>query len=241
MSVEKQAKRKSKAQLRKPPEGTVVWTEQTFDRLVTGVPEPLVSRMRVDNSMLINVLGREEDAFPVLRRILTDNHETEREQRRLARRALRLARSLLQSGTLTRLDEVDEFGRRYVLTVDLPEDFALNQELAHFALAALDVLDPEAEEHTLDIVSVIEAVLEGPRQILFAQQHAARGEAVNEMKADGIEYEERMRAARPDHLAAAAGRAARGDVRALPREPPVAAPRTRWSPSRSCGRCTSRG
>ena len=192
MSVEKQAKRKSKAQLRKPPEGTVVWTEQTFDRLVTGVPEQLVSRMRVDNSMLINVLGREEDAFPVLRRLLTDNHETERDQRRLARRALRLARSLLQSGTLTRLGEVDEFGRRYVLTVDLPEDFALNQELAHFALAALDVLDPEAEEHTLDIVSVIEAVLEGPRQILFAQQYAARGEAVNEMKADGIEYEERM-------------------------------------------------
>ena len=108
------------------------------------MPEPLVSRMRVDNSMLINVLAREEDAFPVLRRLLTDNHETERDQRRLARRALRLARSLLQSGTLTRLDEPDEFGRRYVLTVDLPEDFALNQELAHFALAALDVLDPEA-------------------------------------------------------------------------------------------------
>ena len=192
MSVEKQAKRKSKPQLRKPPEGTVVWTEQTFDRLVTGVPEQLVSRMRVDNSMLINVLGREEDAFPVLRRILTDNHETERDKLRLSRRALRLARSLLQSGTLTRLDEVDAFGRRYVLTVDLPEDFALNQELAHFALAALDVLDPEAEEHTLDIVSVIESVLEGPRQILFAQQYAARGEAVNEMKADGIEYEERM-------------------------------------------------
>jgi superfamily II RNA helicase len=192
MSVEKQAKRKSKAQLRKPPEGTVVWTEQTFERLVNGIPEQLVSRMRVDNSMLINVLGRDEDAFPVLRRLLTDNHESERDKLRLSRRALRLARSLVQSGTLTRLDEVDEFGRRYVLTVDLPEDFALNQELAHFALAALDVLDPEAEEHTLDIVSVIEAVLEGPRQILFAQQHAARGVAVNEMKADGIEYEERM-------------------------------------------------
>jgi superfamily II RNA helicase len=192
MSEEKRAKRSSKAQLRRPPEGTVVWTEQTFEKLRDGVPEPLVSRMRVDNSMLINVLGREEDAFPVLRRILTDNHESERERARLARRALRLARSLRQSGTLTRLDEVDEFGRRYVLTVDLPEDFALNQELAHFALAALDVLDPEAEEHTLDIVSVVESVLEGPRQILFAQQYAARGEAVNEMKADGIEYEERM-------------------------------------------------
>ncbi|WP_435747704.1 DEAD/DEAH box helicase [Nocardioides sp. SYSU DS0663] len=196
MSEEKRAKRKSKAQLKKPPEGTVVWTQETFDKLVAGTPEPLVSRMKVDNAMIINVLAREEDAFPVLRRLLQDNHEDRRSQLRLSRRALRLARSLLRSGVLTRLDEPDEHGRRYVVTVDLPPDFALNQPLAHFALAALDTLDPEPpggpEEHTLDIVSVIEAVLEAPRQILFAQQHAARGEAVAQMKADGLEYDERM-------------------------------------------------
>ncbi|MFL6004373.1 MAG: DEAD/DEAH box helicase [Nocardioides sp.] len=186
-------KKKSKAQLRKPPEGTVVWTEQTFDKLVSGTPEPLVSRMRVDNAMLINVLSRDEDAFPVLRRLLTDNHEGPGQRVRLVRRALRLARSLLRSGVLTRLDEPDEHGRRYVLTVDLPPDFALNQPLAHFALAAFDVLDPESPEYTLDVVSVVEAVLEGPRQILFAQQHAARGEAIAELKADGVEYEERVR------------------------------------------------
>ena len=184
--------KRSKAQLRKPPSGTVVWTEQTFDKLVSGEPEPLTSRMKVDNSMLINVISREEDAFPVLRRLLTDNHEEPRQQVKLVRRALRLARSLVTSGTLTRLDELDEFGRRYVMTVDLPPDFALNQPLAHFALAAFDVLDPEAPTYTLDVVSVVEAVLEGPRQVLFAQQHAARGEAIGEMKADGIEYDERM-------------------------------------------------
>ncbi len=192
LSASKLAKKKSKAHLRKPPDGTIVWTEQTFDKLVAGVPEPLVSRMRVDNAMLVNVLAREEDAFPVLRRLLTDNHSEPREQRRLARRAVRLARSLLRSGILTRLDERDSFGRRYVLTVDLPEDFALNQELAHYALAALDVLDPEAETYALDAVSVIEAVLEQPRQVLWAQQHEARGEAIAAMKADGIEYDERM-------------------------------------------------
>ena len=186
------AKRKSKAQLKKPPEGTVVWTEQTYDKLVAGVPEQLTSRMRVDNAMLINVATREEDAFAVMRRLLTDNHEDRRQQLRLARRALRLARSLLRTGVLTRLDEVDEFGRRYVLTVDLPADFALNQPLAHFALAALDVLDPESDTYTLDIVSVVESVLEAPRQILMAQQFTARGEAVSEMKADGLEYDERM-------------------------------------------------
>jgi superfamily II RNA helicase len=186
-------KKNSKAHLRKPPEGTVVWTEQTFDKLVAGVPERLTSRMKVDNAMLVNVISREEDAFPVLRRLLTENHSDAREQRRLARRALRLARSLLRSGILTRLDEPDDFGRRYVLTVDLPDDFALNQELAHFALAAFDVLDPEAETYALDVLSVVEAVLEQPRQVLWAQQHEARGEAIAAMKADGIEYDERMR------------------------------------------------
>ncbi|NYD41989.1 DEAD/DEAH box helicase [Nocardioides panaciterrulae] len=190
-------RKNAKAQLRKPPEGTVVWTEQTFDKLVAGVPEQLVSRMKVDNAMIVNVVAREEDAFAVLRRLLTDNHEDRRRQLRLARRALRLARSLVRSGVLTRLEQRDEFGRRYVLTVDLPEDFALNQPLALFALAALDVLEPPqdpggSEAYTLDVVSVIEAVLEAPRQILFAQQHAARGEAIAEMKADGLEYDERM-------------------------------------------------
>ena len=192
MSDSKRAKRASKAALKKPPPGTVVWTEQTYQKLVSGDPEPLRSRMLVDNAMLVNVAAREEDAFAVMRRLLTDNHEDRRTQLRLARRALRLARGLVRNGVLKRLDEPDEFGRRYVLTVELPEDFALNQPLALFAIACLDLLDPEAESYPLDIVSVIEAVLDPPRQILFAQQHEARGEAVAEMKADGLEYDERM-------------------------------------------------
>ncbi|HET6153027.1 MAG TPA: DUF3516 domain-containing protein [Marmoricola sp.] len=185
-------KKQKSVRRKKPADGEVVWAESTFDKLVSGTPEQLVSRMKVDNAMLINVVTREEDAFPVLRRLLTDNHESRGNQLRLARRALRLARSLVHSDVLTRLDAVDEFGRRYVLTVDLPADFALNQPLSHFALAAFDVLDPEADEHTLDLLSVVEAVLEAPRQILSQQQYIARGLAVAEMKADGIEYEERM-------------------------------------------------
>ena len=39
---------------------------------------------------------------------------------------------------------------------------------------------------------MIEATLEDPRQVLFAQQFKARGEAVAAMKAEGIEYDERM-------------------------------------------------
>ena len=192
MSEAKRAKRASKAHLKKAPEGAVVWSEQTFDRLVAGQPEKLMSRMKVDDSMLINVFSRDEDAFVVLRRLLTDNHEDRRSQLRLVRRALRLVRSLVESGVLTRLDAPDEFGRRYVLTVDLPPDFALNQPLASFALAALDLLDAESPNYPLDVTSVIEAVLDPPMPVLFAQQHAARGDEIGRLKADGVEYEERM-------------------------------------------------
>ena len=192
MGEAKRAKRASRPTLKKPPAGTVVWTEQTYLKLVEGRPETLKSQMKVDNSMLVNVVSREEDAFPVLRRLLTDNHEDRKTQLRLAKRAVRLARSLVASGVLTRLDEVDAFGRRYVLTEALPEDFALNQPLAHFALAVFDVLDPDAETYSLDVLSVVEASLEAPRPLLYAQQHAARGEAIAALKADGVEYDERM-------------------------------------------------
>ncbi len=78
------------------------------------------------------------------------------------------------------------------LTIDVPRNFALNQQLSPFALAAMDLLNVESPDHALDVVSVIEATLSDPRQILIAQQHQARGEAVAAMKADGIEYEERL-------------------------------------------------
>ena len=90
------------------------------------------------------------------------------------------------------MPEPDADGPPLRLTVDLQRDFALNQPLSPFALAALELLDPESETYALDVVSVIEATLEDPRQVLMAQQFRARGEAVAAMKAEGIEYDERM-------------------------------------------------
>ena len=80
----------------------------------------------------------------------------------------------------------------YALTVDLPEDFALDQPLSPFLLAALELLDPESETYTMDLISMVEATLEDPKQVLRAQERAARDRAMAEMKADGIEYEERL-------------------------------------------------
>ncbi|GAA8844764.1 DEAD/DEAH box helicase [Helicobacter pylori] len=186
-------KKRKKVQRKKPPEGFVVWTEDTFTKLTTNAPETLRSRMKVDNSTILNVVARPGDPVTALSRLTRDNHEDAKGRARLARRAIRLGRSLLDSGVLERLPEPDATGRTVALTLDLPPDFALNQPLAPFALAALDLLDPDSPTHALDVVSTVEAVLEAPMAVLVAQQHAARGEAIAEMKADGIEYEERMR------------------------------------------------
>ena len=185
-------KKRRKLVRRKVPEGMVPWSETTMTRLVEATPEPLTSNMKVTTAMILDVVDRPGDPFIAMRRLLTENHEPRKKQLRLIREAVGIARSLLQAGVLERLPEPEPDGRRYRLTVDLPPDFALNQPLSTFALAAVDALDPASDTYALDVVSVIEATLEDPRQILAAQLNKARGEAVAAMKAEGIEYDERI-------------------------------------------------
>ncbi|MEU7222184.1 DEAD/DEAH box helicase [Nocardia iowensis] len=185
-------KKQRKVVRRKPPEGFVSWSEETFDRLVAAQPEPMVSRFNVTNSMLLNVIARPGNCFDAMRHLLEDNHEPRPAQRKHILRAIRLYRALRDAGVVQQLDEPDAQGRRARLTVDLQRDFALDQPLSPFALAAFELLDKDAPSYTLDVVSLIESTLEDPRQLLMAQQHKARGVAINEMKADGIEYDERM-------------------------------------------------
>ena len=185
-------KKRRKLVRRKVPEGMVPWSEATITRLVESTPEPLTSSMKVSTAMILDVVARPGDPFVAMRRLLTDNHKPRARQLSHIREAVGIARSLLQAGVLERLAEPEADGRRYRLTVDLPHDFALNQPLSTFALAAIEALDPASETVALDVVSVIEATIEDPRPILAAQLKKARGEAVAQMKAEGIEYEERI-------------------------------------------------
>ncbi|ROT33205.1 RNA helicase [Micromonospora sp. HM5-17] len=185
-------RKRRKVVKKKPPEGSIGWGKPTFERLVEAEPEPLTSSFTVSHAMLLNVIARPGDAFAAMRHLLTDNHEDRAAQRRHIRRAIAIYRALLAGGVIERLDEPDETGRRVRLTVDLQLDFALNQPLSPFALAAIELLDPESPTYALDVLSVIESTLDDPRPVLSAQQFKARGEAVAAMKAEGIEYEARM-------------------------------------------------
>ena len=127
-----------------------------------------------------------------MRRLLTDNHSPASARRGLVREAIRAYRSLLAAGVIERLPEPDAQGR----TVGSPptcRPTSLSTSRCPPSPSPLSTCStPEAETYALDVVSVLEATLEDPRQVLSAQQHKARGEAVAAMKAEGIEYEERM-------------------------------------------------
>lgn len=185
-------KKRRKVVRKKAPEGFVGWTDNTFEKLIASDPEPLTSRFRVTHTMLLSVIARPGNAFEAMRHLLEDNHEPRKQQLRHIRRAIAIYRSLLDGGIVEKLDQPDAEGRIVRLTVDLQQDFALNQPLSTFALASFELLDPESPSYALDMVSVVESTLDDPRQILAAQQNKARGEAVAAMKADGVEYEERM-------------------------------------------------
>jgi superfamily II RNA helicase len=185
-------KKKRKFMRKRAPEGFVSWGEPSFEKLIAAEPERLTSQLRVTHAMVLNTIARGGDVFGTLRALLEDNHEPRAKQRQLIRQALAIYRTLRTAGVVRQItdDTTGEVSIR--LTVDLQPNFALNQPLSPFALAVYDLLDEESPSFALDVVSVTEAILDDPRPVLSAQQFVARGEAVQAMKAEGIEYEQRM-------------------------------------------------
>jgi len=128
-------KKRRKVVRKKPRRGRSAGASRTFTRLVEAEPEPLTSQFRVSHSMLLNVVARPGDAFAAMRHLLEDNDSDRPTQRRLIRESIAIYRSLLAAGVVERLSTPDSEGRTVRLTVDLQDNFALNQPLSTFALA----------------------------------------------------------------------------------------------------------
>ena len=175
-----------------PPKGYVAWSEDTFNRLVAAPPETLTSSFKVTHAMLLGVLDRLGDGCRALKSLLTDNHEDRRAQRHHIRNAIAMYRSLIAAGALERFAVPDERGRWVRVTRDLQADFALNQPLSPFVLDVVPRLDTADSDWALDVVSVIESTLENPGPVLAAQLDKLRTETVTRLKAEGVEYEDRM-------------------------------------------------
>ncbi len=189
-------KARRKAAKAKAPDGFVHYDEATMQRLMTAQPEALTSRFKVTADMVANVLGR-PDGPAALKHLLNTNHDAPPRRRQHKRRAIAVYRSLEAAGVAER--QRDAQGRcagvRVGSLVEGSDERAalrFSAPLMPFAIEVVATFDHDDPAYVLDVVSVVEAVLDDPRQILYAQQHAAKGAEVARLKAEGVEYEERM-------------------------------------------------
>ena len=145
-------KKRRKVVRKKPPEGFVGWGEPTFERLVAAEPEPLTSQLR----------GQPRDAAqrhrPARRRVRGDAAPAHRQPRGPRRASAGTSAGRSRStgrcsppASSSGSTEPDDDGRTVRLTVDLQLDFALNQPLSPFALAAIELLDRESPTYALDV------------------------------------------------------------------------------------------
>ena len=184
-------KKLKKVKRKKAPEGFVNWNQNTFNKLIDAEPETLVPHLKITHSMVLNEVEQGGDARERIDRLIDDSAQTPDQKERLHQRADEIFQTLFDT-------EVIETERRsdgsldYLMTLDMPDDFALDQPLSPFLLAALELLDPESETYALDVISMVEATLEDPRQVLRAQERAAKDKAMADMKAEGLDYDERM-------------------------------------------------
>lgn len=177
-------------------QGELSWTKATFERLTNAKPEPLQPKFQSSHAAFLNVLqgpGDPEARILRLAEEATHGRGGGEKSNRFLREFGDIYRSLLQAGLIRRVPPAErgESGAAIEAIGDLPDDFALNQPLAPFALAALDLLDPNAPDFTMDVISVIESVMEDPRPLLYAQQAAARDATFHALKREGVDYEER--------------------------------------------------
>jgi len=184
----------------KPPEGQVFWNKETFDSLVSKPPETLQSRFRIDHGLVLNLIQRDAEAddpdrdnFSSLRRILADCHEDDATKKKLLSEAAVLVRSLYRANILKMVPDVDTGYRWVVVNEHLQWDFSLYHALSLYMVETLAFLKPESETYALDLLSLVESILENPRMILYKMEDKVKGDAIARWKAEGVEYEERMR------------------------------------------------
>jgi superfamily II RNA helicase len=185
--------KKRKFTRRKPPErGYVQWDRSTFDRLVTSPPEPLVSRFSISHGMLLNVLERPRGGCKAMVKLVRDCHETPYQKREHKKHGILLFQSLLNAHVIEFVPAPEGAGKRIQIHADLQEDFSLNHALSLYLVETLALLDRESEEYPLQVLTLVESILENPELILMKQLDRLKTEKVAELKALGVEYEERM-------------------------------------------------
>jgi superfamily II RNA helicase len=192
LRLDEKAKDGRKVVKRRPPEHNFAnWDLQTFKRLMAAPPERLTSRFEVSHGMLLNVLSRRGDGCRAMQALIRDSHESERAKKAHFKRAWQLFRALVDRGIVEITPRSAE-GSRVRVNVDLQEDFSMDHALSLYLFETIPLLEPDSPTHALDLLTLVESILENPDLILRRQLDKLKGRRVAEMKAEGLDYDQRM-------------------------------------------------
>ncbi|MBW2715997.1 MAG: DUF3516 domain-containing protein [Deltaproteobacteria bacterium] len=190
-------KRKAVKKKKPPAQNFVPWNRDTFQKLIHQPPETLTSRFHIDHGMIVNVLQR-DDSVPFSDRgyrgvieLIDRSHERPVSKAQLRRHAAKLFRSLRRAGIVEIVAGRDGH-REARVAEDLQFDFSLHHTLSPFLIEAVSVLDPESPSYALELLTLVEAILEDPRMILYAQIRKCKTELMTKLKAQRVPYEERI-------------------------------------------------
>jgi superfamily II RNA helicase len=208
---EKAARGGKKTVKRKPPERNFVnWDKNTFLRLISAQPERLTSRFRVSHAMLLNVLSRKGDGCRAMQQLIARCHETPKAKKAHVKRAWQLFRSLVErkiieivppgarpSSAAASLNAEgaaagDARTPKLRVNIELQDDFSMDQTLSLYLLDTLPLVDPQAPDYPLVLLTLVESILEDPDIILRKQLDKLKSQKMAEMKMEGIEYDARI-------------------------------------------------
>ena len=189
---EKSARDGKKTVKRQPPEKNFInWDKNTYVRLMAAPPERLVSRFQVSHGMLLNVLARKGDGCLAMQKLIRDCHESPRQKQAHVKRAWQLFRSLLDRKIIEFIPRTAD-GSYLRVNVELQEDFSMDQALSLYLLDTLPLMDPQAPDFALVLLTLVESIVEDPDIILRKQLDRVKDQKMAEMKMGGIEYDQRM-------------------------------------------------
>ena len=179
-----------------PQKGYVFWDRATFERLQGKDPEPLESRFEPSFGMLLNLLQAEiphqGGGYGRLVELIKRSHSSEAQKRRYRRVAAQRFRTLRQAGIAV-VHPLEGYAGAYVrVATSLQHDFSLFHTLSLYLIDTMPRLARESESYALDLLTLVESILEDPDVVLYKQLDKCKGEKVAELKAQGVEYDERM-------------------------------------------------
>ncbi|MFT6400601.1 MAG: superfamily II RNA helicase [Bradymonadia bacterium] len=197
--AEAKAKQKGKKKYKKsqpPTRGYVHFDEGTFEMLQSSPAEALEPRFEVNHGMILQILQREiyetGSGIGDLDAIIDRTALRDAEKEHAKARARVLTEALVGAGIV---ESPSGEGLNDLVVADvLQDDFSLFQSLSLFLVDALDGFNQSDEDYALRVIGLAEAIQENPTVVLMRQVDRLKGETIQRLKGEGVDYEDRMKA-----------------------------------------------